>query len=121
MHDSKLRRTHLAVSNLAGYSSPRRLWAHKSRSFGLVSIQQLNESTDASSCSQIVTFVRYIKEGAIKGEFLSRSSLETTTKAVDVIEKVSEVFEEHGLKWENLCGICTDGGSKKWLPETCSR
>jgi hypothetical protein len=31
---------------------------------------QLDESTDVSSCSQLLVFVRYVKEGDIKEEFL---------------------------------------------------
>ena len=64
MFDGKLMCTRRVVCNL-GYSSPRRLWAHKSRSLSFFSIQQ-DESTDISSCSQLKTFVLYIKEGEIK-------------------------------------------------------
>ena len=50
---------------------------------------QLDESTDVSSCSQLLVFVRYINSGDIKDEFLFCSALETTTKADDVMEKNS--------------------------------
>ncbi|XP_068234222.1 zinc finger BED domain-containing protein 5-like [Palaemon carinicauda] len=70
---------------------------------------QLDESTDVSSCSQLLVFVRYINSGDIKDEFLFCSALETTTKADDVMEKVSTFFQEEDLQWENVCGVCTDG------------
>ena len=70
---------------------------------------QLDESTDVSSCSQLLVFVRYINSGDIKDEFLFCSALETTTKADDVMEKVSTFFKEEDLQWENVCGVCTDG------------
>ena len=53
---------------------------------------QLDESTDVSSCSQKLVFVRYINSGDIKDKFFFRSALETTTKAVDVMGKVSTFF-----------------------------
>ncbi|XP_068203661.1 zinc finger BED domain-containing protein 5-like [Palaemon carinicauda] len=65
---------------------------------------QLDESTDVSSCSQLLVFVRYINSGDIKDEFLFCSALETTTKADDVMEKVSTFFQEEDLQWENVCG-----------------
>ena len=70
---------------------------------------QLDESTDVSSCSQLLVFVRYIHSGDIKDEFLFCSTLETTTKADDVMEKFSFFFHEECLQWENVCGVCTDG------------
>ncbi|XP_068229404.1 protein FAM200C-like [Palaemon carinicauda] len=70
---------------------------------------QLDESTDVSSCSQLLVFVRYINSGDIKDEFLFCSALETTTNADDVMEKVSPFFQEEDLQWENVCGVCTDG------------
>uniref|UniRef100_UPI00358EFF27 zinc finger BED domain-containing protein 5-like n=1 Tax=Myxine glutinosa TaxID=7769 RepID=UPI00358EFF27 len=69
---------------------------------------QLDESTDVSSCSQLLVFVRYIHSDDIKEEFLCCSALETTTKAVDVMEKVSTFFHTEGLQWGNVCGVCTD-------------
>ncbi|XP_068204589.1 protein FAM200C-like [Palaemon carinicauda] len=45
---------------------------------------QFYESTDVSSCSQLLVFVRYINSGDIKDEFLFCSAFETTTKADDV-------------------------------------
>ncbi|XP_068219230.1 protein FAM200C-like [Palaemon carinicauda] len=72
-------------------------------------MRQLDESTDVSSCSQLLVFVRYINSGDIKDEFLFCIELETTTKADDVMEKVSSFFQEEYLQWENVCGVCTDG------------
>ena len=31
------------------------------------------------------------------------------TTAKDVYDKVGSFFGLHGLNWENLCGVCTDG------------
>ena len=69
---------------------------------------QLDESTDVSSCSQLLVFVRYINSGDIKDEFLFCNALETTTKADDVMGKVSTDLQGGDLQWENVCVVCTD-------------
>ena len=70
---------------------------------------QLDESTDVSCCSQLVAFVRYVKEKEVVEEFLFCKPLETTAKATDVFSLVKEFFLEQGMTL-NMCGsICTDG------------
>ena len=75
----------------------------KSAAFGLFSIQ-LNESTDVTSCCQIVVFVKYVHLNDFKEELLFCSRLEKTTKAIDIFKKVFSFFESENLLWENLCG-----------------
>ena len=70
---------------------------------------QVDESTDVALCSQLVVFVRYIHKYDIKNEFLFCTSLKTTTKSEDVMEKISTFFDTEGLEWNKLCGICTNG------------
>ena len=70
---------------------------------------QVDKSTDVALCSQLVVFVRYIHEYDIKTKFLFCTSLETTTKSKDVMEKIFTFFDTEGLQWNELCGICTDG------------
>ena len=80
----------------------------KSSAFGLFSIQ-LDESTDVASCSQLMVFARYVNSGSFKEEFLFCSPLELTTKASDILEKVSFFFQSEDLLWDNISGCCTDG------------
>lgn len=80
----------------------------KAAKFGLFSIQ-LDESTDVSSCAQLLVFARYVLGNVIKEEFLFCSPLETTTKGSDVLEKVSSFFDSNRLSWNDVCGSCTDG------------
>jgi len=58
---------------------------------------QLDESTDISSCSQLMVFAKYIYNGTFKEEFLFCFSLET-----DVLQKVSTFFACENLEWKNL-------------------
>jgi hypothetical protein len=70
---------------------------------------QLDESTDVSSCSQLLVFVKYIHLEDIKEEFLFCRALKTSTKSEDVMVMIRLFFENKELQWENLCGVCTDG------------
>lgn len=42
-------------------------------------------------------------------EFLFCSALQTTTKASNILEKVSSFFESENLLWDHVCWWCTDG------------
>ena len=70
---------------------------------------QLDESTDVSSCAQLIVFAKYVHSDDIKEEFLFCSDLETTTKADDIMMKIDAFFESGGLMWEKVAGVCTDG------------
>ena len=48
---------------------------------------QVDESTDVSSCAQLLVFVRYIHSDDIKEEFLFFSELDTTTTSADIMGK----------------------------------
>ena len=80
----------------------------KTASFGLFAIQ-LDESTDSSSCAQLLVYARYVCNNAFKEEFLFCSAFETTTKATDILNKVTTIFTIEGLDWKNLAGCCADG------------
>ena len=95
----------------------------KSNPFKLFSLQ-LDESTDVSSCSQLLVYVRYVHEKKFKEEFLLCRELETTTKAQDVSELINRFFQENNIEWKNLCGVCTDGAPANawitfWFPKAC--
>ena len=69
---------------------------------------QVDESTDVSSCAQLLVFVKYIHSGDIKEEFLFCNELDTTTSD-DVMKKLDTFFESTNLPWSCVCGVCTDG------------
>ena len=53
---------------------------------------QLDESTDVSSCSQLLVYVRYIKGHSVKEEYLFSEPLATTTRGKDVFDIVNKFF-----------------------------
>ena len=70
---------------------------------------QLDESTDVSSCAQLIAFVRYVHKGAFKDEFLCIVDLPSTTRGEDIFKTIDAFFKANDIKWEQLCGLCTDG------------
>ena len=69
---------------------------------------QCDETTDVSQCSQLLVYVRFIRNGTLE-EMMLCCPLETTAKAIDVLAVVSTFFEENNLSWDKLVGVCTDG------------
>ena len=78
------------------------------RSSPLFSLQ-LDESTDISSCAQLLVYARYIFENNVKVQYLFSEPLSTTCRGEDVFKIVKDFFEKHALDWKQLVGICTDG------------
>ncbi|XP_040583539.2 protein FAM200C-like [Lepeophtheirus salmonis] len=70
---------------------------------------QLDETTDVSNLSQLVVFVRYMKEDVIKEYFLFCKSLTTTTKAVDVKKLGDDFLKGNNLSWNMVSVVCSDG------------
>ncbi|KAF2346202.1 protein of unknown function DUF4371 [Trinorchestia longiramus] len=70
---------------------------------------QCDESTGVAHLCQLLVYSLFVDEGTVKEEILFSAALETTAKAIDVFSKVDEFFHEHGLSWEKLVGVCTDG------------
>lgn len=70
---------------------------------------QLDETTDVAQLSQLLVYARFIFEKQVEEEFLFCNPLKTTTKAENVMDMVSNFFQEERLSWEKLVGVCTDG------------
>ncbi|XP_068205357.1 protein FAM200C-like [Palaemon carinicauda] len=70
---------------------------------------QVDEATDVAMACQLLVYCRYLFKVTIKEEFLCCQNLETSSTATDVMNAVSLLFDKHGLSWNNLVGITTDG------------
>ena len=70
---------------------------------------QLDESTNVSLCSQLLVFVRYVKEKEVVEEFLFCEPLKTTKKAVDIFSIVKEFFLNYEMFLDMVGSLCTDG------------
>ena len=69
---------------------------------------QLDESMDVSSNAQLIAFVRYVHNGEFKEEFLCILDLPSRTRE-DIFKTIDTFFKANDIKWELLCGLCTDG------------
>ena len=65
----------------------------------------LGETTDVSNFSQLLVYIRYDADERINEELLFCQSLETTSKAVDVFQVLSDFFEKTELSRSKLVGV----------------
>lgn len=72
---------------------------------------QLDESTDISGKSQIISFIRFVNENEIIEQFLFCRELQTTTTGTDIFKAVNNYFEENNMLWSNCISICSDGAA----------
>lgn len=66
---------------------------------------QLDETTDFSSNSQLMVYVRYKGADYFEEELL----IELRSRGIDVYSKVNEYFNAQSLKWENCIYVSLDG------------
>ena len=63
---------------------------------------QLDKSVDCANLSQLMVFVRYIRNQTIEKDSVFRRPLQTTTKASDVLKLVEDFFTEKNLDWAQI-------------------
>lgn len=69
----------------------------------------LDETTDISDMSQLIFWVRYIKNGQIKENILALVPLTEQTRAKDIFDAFMTVVARFDLDLKKLVSICTDG------------
>jgi len=70
---------------------------------------QLDETTDVANLAQLCIYARYIYDKHLEDEFLFCETPSTRTTAKEIFDKVDRFFDAHGIKWEHVIGVCTDG------------
>ncbi|XP_064121803.1 protein FAM200A-like [Macrobrachium nipponense] len=68
---------------------------------------QLDESTDISSSSQLLAFVRYSFNGKLNEDMLFCLALEGKCTGDDIFMALDQKLHELGLSWDRYVGICT--------------
>ena len=84
------------IADLCGNIKEQVISEIKNSPIGLFSIQ-LDETTDVASCSQLLVFCRYFTESDMKDNILFCSPLESTTKAIDVMQTLAIFFDQEKL------------------------
>ena len=70
---------------------------------------QFDETTDIESISQLVAYVRFVKENTIVDEFLFCQEMKERTRAKDVFDVVNAFLREILIVWNKVGSVCTDG------------
>ena len=60
---------------------------------------QFDETTDIKSISQLVAYVRFVKENVIVEEFLFCQEMKERTRAKDVFDLVNAFLRENSIAW----------------------
>lgn len=70
----------------------------------------LDSSTDITSTSQLISFVRYIlPDGEVKENFLTLIPMTGRTRGIDYLESVLKFFNNHKIDINKLFSVCSDG------------
>ena len=70
---------------------------------------QVDESTDVANCCQLLVYVRFTQNNAVKTELLLSQEMCSTTKGKDVFNVLDNFFKLNELDWKKLIGCTTDG------------
>ncbi|KAI6658139.1 Protein ZBED8-like [Oopsacas minuta] len=68
-------------------------------------VLQLDESTDVSSCAQLMIYVRYIHDSNFKEEFLFCQPLDSQTRGIDVFKQRKHLFCKKRSRLEKNLGL----------------
>ena len=63
---------------------------------------------DIKSISQLVAYVRFVKENTIVDEFLFCQEMKEKTRAKDVFDLVNAFLRENSIAWNKVGSVCTD-------------
>ena len=72
---------------------------------------QLDESTDVTNNAQLLVYVRYTQDNAVKTELLMSKELSGTTKGKNIFEALDNFFKLNELGWGKLIGCTTKRSS----------
>ena len=70
---------------------------------------QFDETTDIKSISQLLAYVRFVKENGIVDEFVFCQEMKARTTAKDVFDLVNAFLRENSIAWNKVGSVCTDG------------
>lgn len=69
---------------------------------------QVDEATDSSKDCLLIAYVHYETSGTLNEDLLFVKYVTKRANA-DVLFNIIDSYLDHGLKWENCVGVCTDG------------
>ncbi|CAI9716938.1 domain-containing 3 [Octopus vulgaris] len=72
---------------------------------------QVDESTDISNKTQLLTFIRFIDGNQTINQFFCCEEMPLTTRGQDIFDILSAYLEKWNLSWNSCVGICTNGAA----------
>lgn len=69
----------------------------------------LDESTDVTDISQMLVFVRFVKNLSVTEDILALLPLTDTTRGIDCLTALKKFLTDHAIPLNKLCGVTTDG------------
>ncbi|XP_022177125.1 protein ZBED8-like [Myzus persicae] len=68
---------------------------------------QVDESTDISGKTQLMSFIRFIVNSKIVSQFFCCKELSGTTTGRNVFDVINKYFKSYGISWTSYVSICT--------------
>lgn len=81
---------------------------------------QVDEATDSNKDSLFISYVCFVNSESLCENLLLSKYIPNRATADELFKIMGSYFKEHGLKWENCVGFCSDGaqtmaGTRKGL------
>lgn len=70
---------------------------------------QVDEATDSNKDCLFISYVRFVNGGSLFEDLLFCKYIKNRATADELFKIMDSYFKEHGLKWENCVGFCSDG------------
>ncbi|KAM3838159.1 zinc finger BED domain-containing protein 5-like [Diretmus argenteus] len=87
---------------------------------------QVDEATDSNKDCLLIAYVRFVTPESLSEDLLFCKYITSRATADELFKLLDSYMTEHGLKWENCVGFCSDGaqtmaGGKKGLQALIKR
>ena len=70
---------------------------------------QVDEATDSNKDCLLIAYVRFVTSESLYEDLLFCKYITSRATADELFKLLDSYLTEHGLKWENCIGVCTDG------------
>ena len=69
----------------------------------------MDEATDSNKDCLLIAYVRFVTSESLYEDLLFCKYIRSRATADELFKLLDSYLTEHGLKWDNCIGVCTDG------------